>query len=289
MEAASIGVANGIEPVHGALFGVVGGSEKAIDEMFVGLRRPVILKGLDFGGSGNEAGEVQRNATDEGAAIGFRRRGEAGLGEVGSDEKVDGVGVGGRIGTDDGPVSPVALIDGAFGYPAADDILLLIGEVFVSVLRRHALRGGGGEDALDDGATIGFTGNDGDGAIFEGLESFGTEVEAEIGDSGTFVGAVAAEAGIGHDGPDVAIEFHRGGLGREGDGEEKERGQGSEAAHDIYVMPVRGGVCGFVDARREHAVACDWVAGCGVRGRLDENWPSMSLILWGPLRRNGRS
>ena len=93
---------------------------------------------------------------------------------------------------------------------------------------RHLL-GTGGLDALDDKGLQRVAGRDGrTGAA--GLDGFVSDVEAEVRHAGAMVGAVAAEAGIGEDGADVAVKAYFG-VERE-DGEEEE----SEQTHGTTII-----------------------------------------------------
>ncbi len=172
------------------------------------------------------------------------------MGEARLDEVIDGVVDWGWDGGDrgngralNGLISPMTFVDGAFGNPAADGFFLRIGEGLLGVLGGHAAGGIGGEDALDDGAFVGVAGDDGGGAGRGGFQSFFAAIEAHAGHAGAFVGTMAAEAGIRHDGPDIAIEFDGFGAGG-GGGEGEQGGDGKEALrvrHVEYVTTRRGG------------------------------------------------
>ena len=92
------------------------------------------------------------------------------------------------------------------------------GDDFVELRRGHDLVGVGGEDAREEGAFFGVTGDDGDGAVVVGFGG-GFVVEAETGFAFGFIGAVAEEAVFGEDGTDLATEV---------DGVGCERGCGGE-------------------------------------------------------------
>ena len=91
------------------------------------------------------------------------------------------------------------------------------GDDFVELRRGHDLVGVGGEDALEEGAFFGVTGDDGDGAVVVGFGG-GFFVEAEAGFAFGFIGAVAEEAVFGEDGTDLAAEVD--GVGESGCGAE---------------------------------------------------------------------
>ncbi len=72
--AVRVGIAGGIEPVERHPLAEVRAGEQAVDELFVGIGRFVGDERFDLFGGGRQAGEVERKAADERAAIGFRRR-----------------------------------------------------------------------------------------------------------------------------------------------------------------------------------------------------------------------
>ena len=59
------------------LFGVFGRREEAVYQFFVSVRGAIGFEGGDFGGCGEEAGEIESDAANQSAAIGFGRRLEA--------------------------------------------------------------------------------------------------------------------------------------------------------------------------------------------------------------------
>ena len=71
--AVGVGVAGGVEPDEGHAFAEVRAGEQTVDELFVGVGCVVGDEGFDFGGGWRQAGEVEREAADERAAIGFGR------------------------------------------------------------------------------------------------------------------------------------------------------------------------------------------------------------------------
>ena len=241
MEAGGIGEADGVEPAHGAHLGIAGAGQQAGDDALIGAGGGVVEEGAVFGFGGRQAGEVQGDAAEQGAAVGFGRRVEAGGGEAVADEGVYRIGAGrvggggGRHGRAfDGLVGPVALVDGAFGHPAAEGVLLVLGELLVGVDGGHDAAGVGGEDALDDGAAVGVAGDDGGATGFSGPNGLFAQVQAEAGHAGAYVGAMTPEAGVGHDGADVAIEpdGRLGGVGNAGDKEAK-GSQRTEYNHSV--------------------------------------------------------
>ena len=110
-----------------------------------------------------------------------------------------------------------------------------------------------GEYALDNRAAIRLAGDDRSDSRFRRLEGFFAEVEPHVRHAGALVGSVAAEAGIGHNWPDIAIEANLG-AGRHS-GEQGEY-QGEEESHcdvillcscfrESRILAARGCVGGF--------------------------------------------
>ena len=118
VNAVGVAVARCIEPIAGAVFAIVRRFEVAVNHVLVGLGRGVGEVLLDLGGFGREAGEVERNAADEGAFVGFGRGGELLGFEFGEDEVVDGVA---------GPLFAIdrgnSVADGFFEGPTPDGFL----------------------------------------------------------------------------------------------------------------------------------------------------------------------
>jgi hypothetical protein len=161
---------------------------------------------VDFFEGGSEAGEVEGEAAEEGVGWGFGGEGEFFLGEAGEEEGVDWITCSGWWGGFfDGFVGPVFAPGGALFDPLGEEGDLGWGDDFVEFRWRHDLVGVGGEDALEEGAFFGVTGDDGDGAVVVGFGG-GFVVEAEAGFAFGFVGTVTEEAVFGEDGADLAAE-----------------------------------------------------------------------------------
>ena len=117
---------------------------------------------------------------------------------------------------------------GAFGDPAAEEVLLRLGEFAIRIGGGHDLLGIVAQDAEDEFARVGFAGDDGGEFGFSAGEGGVALVEAEAGFAVRGVGAVAVVAVLREDGLDVAIEADgrgRGGTGERGDSDEGERGE----------------------------------------------------------------
>jgi hypothetical protein len=105
-----------------------------------------------------------------------------------------------------------------------EELLLSGGEGFMRGGRGHEL-GAGGFDALDDEGVFGVAGDDG-GTGAAGRGGFVSQIEAETGHAGALVGAVAAEAGVGEDGADIAVETYFRVKGEAEEGEQPETTHG---------------------------------------------------------------
>src|SRR5437016_3508307 len=104
------------------------------------------------------------------------------------------------------PLPPRSLFN-----PGAEQLDLAWAELPAGTGRRHALLRVGGGDALEQ-LTLGQVArHEGLPAVPRGESPF-CRVEAEVGLALGLVGAVAGETVVRQDGPDVAVEFHRGRL-----------------------------------------------------------------------------
>ena len=186
VDAVGIAVAGGVQPVAGAMLAIVGRGQVAVHHALVGGGGGVLEKGLDLGGLGRQAGGVERDAADQGAAIFGRRGREALLFELRQNETVDGIahpgGVcdGGRLGLDGSLEGPVFFPRSAAVDPALEDRDLRRGEALVRIGRRHAEVGVRIADALVEQALGGFAGHDG-GAVGAGFERRFPAVEPQAG------------------------------------------------------------------------------------------------------------
>ena len=207
MEAAGVGVAHHVQPAHGLLLGVARRRHQAIHQLLVRVGRRVLLERGDFLGRGRNAGEIERHAASQRAAVGFRRRLQPFARQAFADKRVDGVPVGRNRGTLHRLIGPVAFVGRALRHPLPDGLLLRGGEFLVRERGRHDARVFG-EDARNDGALVGIAGDDRRHAASVGLQRLVAKIEPHSGHARTLVRPVAAEAGLGHDRPDIAIEAH---------------------------------------------------------------------------------
>ena len=214
-ESVALGVPRGVQPVPGPALAVLGLRQEPIDQPIVGVRPGILHERLDRLGRGGKAVEVEREATDQGPAVGLRGGLEAPgfkvRQHVGVDRVPDPVGVLDirRLGLLQGLPGPaVVLIRGdgldraGPGRAGVDPALEGLGLGFGQGLLGGHLAGG---DSFVEGALVGLAGDEG-GPGLAPLDGGGAagEVEAPLG----FGAAVAGDAGA-QDRPDFAIEVLR--------------------------------------------------------------------------------
>ena len=245
VQAVGIGVAGGVEPAAGHVFAVADGTEQALHDAFIGARGGVLEEGVDLGRRGRQAREVEGHATDEALGVGFGAGGQALLRHLGAEEGVDRRGAlrGGRdFRTDRDFEAPMLAVDGAFGDPAAKEVDLRRRDLLMRLGRRHDLFRVLAEDALDELARLGVARLHGLDAVIDRGGAFGG-VEAEVGLALLGVEAVASEAVVGEDGPDVPVEVQFRVGGREAGGDEQEAEGGG--THGLLGKGGFGGEEGF--------------------------------------------
>ena len=93
-----IGIAGQVEPAAGHVFSVVRRGEQPVDQILIGPGRGVGEKCRDLGGLGGQAGEIERDPTDESGPIGLGLLLESFPGQPSHDEPVDGIAHGRRLG-----------------------------------------------------------------------------------------------------------------------------------------------------------------------------------------------
>lgn len=114
--AVGVAVAGDVEPVAPPAFAVVGGFEELVDEVGEGVGGGVGDEGVDLGGCGGEADEVEVGAADEAVFVGGWRGCEGGGLDFREDEVVElvgGPGVvadGGRCWVGDGLECPMGVL-----------------------------------------------------------------------------------------------------------------------------------------------------------------------------------
>ena len=123
---------------------------------------------------------------------------------------------------------------GSLENPPLHDLLLGGSQILVGLGRGHDLVGIGGDQTLPEGALAEVPGLHGRSALGSGGEEALLRIEPQAGLAGAGIRAVAVEAGVGQDGPDVAIEAHR--FGGASSGVERapgqERGQNPSRGRD---------------------------------------------------------
>ena len=87
--AVSVAVMDDVKPVPAPALAIMGTGEQPIDECLVGVGIGVVDERVDFVGSRRQADQVEREAADQGAAIGLGAGLESLLFERGQDERVD--------------------------------------------------------------------------------------------------------------------------------------------------------------------------------------------------------
>ena len=68
----AVRIAGEIQPVAAPFFAVMRRGEQTIDQPLLGLRRPIVQKGLDFRRRRQETGQIEGNATDQCPCVRFR-------------------------------------------------------------------------------------------------------------------------------------------------------------------------------------------------------------------------
>src|SRR6266545_4105000 len=145
--AVGVGVAGGVEPLHRHALAEVRRRQQTIDDLLVSVRAPIGQEGIDLGGGGRQAGQVECHPPDQADRVRLGRRLEARALQTGQDEMIDGVARPGRVGDtrqgrpfrrDERPVlGPLgALVD-----PAAQQVDLLGRQALIRLRRRHPFAG----------------------------------------------------------------------------------------------------------------------------------------------------
>ena len=218
--AGAVGIAREIEPLPGPVFAEGGlGQEIGDDVLMLGRGE---FRG--FFGRRRQAGDVERQATDEDGLGGFGGPGQAFLLLTVREERVDGVGFAvlrhGR--TDHGFVGPMATPGRALLDPFFEERHLGRRDRLVLLRRRHDFLRILGFKPLDEFALFGFAGQDDEVPL---AVAFGVlfVVEAQLSLASFLVGSVARDAVLGQDRADLAAVADRlgGAQGADEDAEEK--------------------------------------------------------------------
>ncbi len=181
---------------------------QAVHHLFIGVGRFVVDESGGLFGSWGQSGQIERDPADQGAAVGFGRGMEIFARQARLNEGVDRIRGACNLRRRAALyrlVRPVALVLCALRNPLADGRFLRGREFLMHEGRRHDARAFG-EHALDDRALVGVAGHNRSDAALGGFDRLVSKVEPHARHSRTLVGAMTAEAGLRHDGPDIAIE-----------------------------------------------------------------------------------
>ena len=165
--ATGVGVACGVEPLDRHPFAVVRAGEQPVDVLLIRVGRRIGEEGIDVGGHRRQPGEVEREPSREGHAIGFRIWLQPLRLELRENESIDRCLLPSRVfdvrhGRPLDPLEcPVAAVLGALGDPALQDLGFGGRNRLVDPRRRHHDLGIGARDPGDDLARGGITGHNG--------------------------------------------------------------------------------------------------------------------------------
>ena len=197
--AVTVAIAGGFHPAVSHALAVPWRGEEPVNHGFVRAEGLVREKGVNVGGRGREAREIERDAADEDGFVGFGRRPKGFAFEAGKDKAVDRIlwpgsaldnWQGRSLRWNEGPEG---LPRHALGDPSANQLDFRGDQTgFTGARRRHALAVVRGRDAAQD----------------FGLEAARTvgEIQSEVSLAIGCVGAVAGEAVLGENGANVVIE-----------------------------------------------------------------------------------
>ena len=232
-----VGVAHEVEPVNRHALAVMRTGQQPVDQFAKGARRRVGDKRPHLFPSRRQPGEVERQAADQRTAVGLPRRLVALCPQRRQHEPVDvvederAVFDAGWHGTGDRLVRPVQFVLRALGDPALEQRFLGGIEFLSRVGRRHEIVLIVRRDAPDQFALAWLAGDDRRGAVEIGQGTFAS-VEPQIGLALLGVGAVAGEAVVAEQRPDVAREVDAAQvLPRKQAARPCEENQGSRTSH----------------------------------------------------------
>ena len=203
-----VGEAHDIEPADGHAFAVVRRRQQRLDAFRVGIRRRVALEVRDLLRLRRQADQVEVETTREGAAVRFRRRLQAELGDALADQVVDRARPVGDRGLHRRRVRPMALVLGALRDPAAEQLLLGGREGLVGFRRGHPVVLVGRREPADQLALGRSAGDDGDLPGLRGLQGRVAQVETEAALDLGRVRSVAGEAVVRQQRLHVVVEIH---------------------------------------------------------------------------------
>ena len=233
--AVGVGIAGQIEPSPRPAFAVARAREQPIDEFFIGIGGSVGDEGVELGRRRRQPRQIEMDAPAERGPIGLRAWPQPVAGEPVADEEID------RILRRRGPgrvchlrhrrahrlpKRPVLGVRGAGGDPGGEDLLLPGSEHPLRVGRGHDDVGVGAVDPGHELAVVGVPRHDrpiprigrGEGVI--------TPVEPQAPLARGVVGAVALEAAVGEDRPNLAAEVGPLTAGQPPGGDDGKQGNG---------------------------------------------------------------
>ena len=218
LEAVAVRVAGEVEPLHRHLLAEVGRGEEPVQRAGPRVRRVVREEGLLVVLGRGQARQVEGGPAQQGRPVGLGVGSEAFLRQRAPEPAVDGVAPGGDR-RDGGFArfleSPVALVFGALGDPAADRVHLGGRQHLMEFRRRHVVVRVRRQQPLHHRTLLRLAGDDGGIAGLAALARRLEGVEAQLALVLALVGAVAGEAGVGEDRPDVPVELDAFGGGGE--------------------------------------------------------------------------
>ena len=103
----------------------------------------------------------------------------------------------------------MALVGRTFQNPLTDGVFLLVGEFLMGAGRRHEARAIGLKNPVDDQGLFRVTWDNRRLARTVWFGGFLAKVQTEPGHPGGFIGAMAAEASVGHNGANIPVEANR--------------------------------------------------------------------------------
>ena len=229
MVTAGVGIAGQIEPVLAEAFTVMPGFHEAIHQALVGVGTLVSEESIDLFHGGRQSGEVEGDAPLQADRVGLRVGLDAFRFQTGQHKGVDGVA---------GPLAildprqfrrgwsderPVLLPSGSLTHPLLEEVDLGGGERLSMLGRRHDFVGILRQDALDQGAALGLSGDQGVLPRFELQEGVFLTVQAQTCLALALIWSMAGEAMLGENGADLSVEvdgrrrtFLRAGFQRRG-------------------------------------------------------------------------
>ena len=225
-ESVGVRVAGGVQPRQGHGLPEVGAGEQAAGQLLIGQRVGIGDEGSDLRGRGWQACEVQREAADQGGPVCGGIWFQGLCREAGLDKTVNRLvrGAFRERGFFRRREGPMAGVGGSFPDPSLEEFLLGRREGKMRFGRWHQFLRVRVDDAFPCFAVGRVAGFEGDAARLVGM-GLCREIEPEFAFARFFIEAVAGEAVLREDGPDIAIVVDGGTGGRQGRADSREEGQ----------------------------------------------------------------